>query len=71
MKIENQAVELDNGSIDVAHTIHIQCPHCGNDVSQDELDTQTCADCGGSLEEPKQSVHLVTTSIPLFTVLFE
>ena len=70
MKIENQAVERDDGVIEVAHAIEIRCPHCNNDVNQAELDSQTCSDCGGSLEEPKQSVSVVATSIPLFAFTF-
>ena len=70
MKIENQAVEREDGAIEVAHAIEIRCPHCNNDVSQIELDAKSCIDCGGSLEEPKQSVSVVATSIPLFAFTF-
>jgi Zn finger protein HypA/HybF involved in hydrogenase expression len=70
MQIIKQAEDLENGVTDVAHKIEIVCPACGRDVDEAELAAKVCSDCGADLSEPKQSVELHVTSIPLFAVTF-
>jgi len=70
MQIVKQAEDLENGVTEVAHKIEIVCPACGRDVDEAELAAKECSDCGADLSEPKQSVELHVTSIPLFAVTF-
>lgn len=66
MIIENEAKDLAENVIDVAHTVQILCPNCNRDVTEEELAAKACSDCGHSLEEPKQNVAIEITSIPGF-----
>ena len=65
MKLENEAVVADGETVDPSHIVEILCPNCGRDVDSQELETQTCNDCGYDLSTPKQSVSIFATSQPL------
>jgi len=67
---ENEAVTLEDGTIEPKHKIEIYCPNCGRDVDEAELVALKCNDCGHDLSEPKQSVEIHATSIPLFAITF-
>ena len=67
---ENEAVKLDDGTIQPKHKIEIYCPHCGRDVDEGELAAQKCNDCGTSLEQPKQSVAINVTTKPIGTKIW-
>jgi hypothetical protein len=70
MIIAKQAQDLDGQVVEVAHKVEILCPSCGRDVDEAELVALKCNDCGADLSEPKQSVEIHATSIPLFAITF-
>ena len=70
MIIAKQAQDLDGSVVEVAHKVEILCPNCDRDVDEAELAAQVCSDCGHDLTQPKQSVEIHATSIPLFAVTF-
>ena len=41
--------ELNGSEFKPRHTIEIYCPNCGYDVSEVELASKVCSDCGHSL----------------------
>lgn len=61
---QNDAVKLEDGTVQPRHTVEIYCPNCGRDVDETELTNGVCNDCGADLSEPKQSVAINVTSIP-------
>jgi hypothetical protein len=70
MIIAKQAQDLDGQVVEVAHKVEILCPNCDRDVDEAELAAQKCNDCGHDLSEPKQSVEIHATSVPLFAITF-
>jgi predicted RNA-binding Zn-ribbon protein involved in translation (DUF1610 family) len=70
MIITKQAQDLNDSVVEVAHKVEILCPNCGRDVDEAELVALKCNDCGHDLSEPKQSVEIHATSIPLFAITF-
>jgi Zn finger protein HypA/HybF involved in hydrogenase expression len=70
MIITKQAQDLNDTVVEVAHKVEILCPNCDRDVDEAELTAQVCSDCGHDLSEPKQSVEIHATSIPLFAITF-
>lgn len=64
-----QAEELGNGVVDVATEIKRVCASCGYDLTPEEIQADTCADCGARLSI-SQSVTIHATSIPLFAITF-
>jgi Zn finger protein HypA/HybF involved in hydrogenase expression len=64
---ENEAVTLEDGTIEPKHKIEIYCPNCGRDVDEGELAAQLCNDCGANLAQPKQNVAINVTSKPIGT----
>jgi Zn finger protein HypA/HybF involved in hydrogenase expression len=64
---ENDAVTLEDGTIEPKHKIEIYCPNCGRDVDEAELAAQMCNDCGTNLAQPKQNVSITVTSKPIGT----
>lgn len=64
---ENEAVTLEDGTIEPKHKIEIYCPNCGRDVDEGELAAQLCNDCGTDLSAPKQHVSITVTSKPIGT----
>ena len=70
MIIAKQAQDLDGQVVEVAHKVEILCPNCDRDVDEVELAAQKCNDCGYDLSEPKQSVEIHATSVPLFAITF-
>lgn len=63
MKIE--ARELENGIIECAHEIQLECANCGMPVDAAEYNNDVCSDCGQPWKE-KRHVAIHVTSIPLF-----
>ena len=68
MIIEKQAETLTETNTDCAHKIEIVCPVCARDVDQAELEAKKCNDCGADLSEPKQSITIAATSVPVFAI---
>jgi len=62
MKIVKNAVQLGD-VIDPKHEIEVVCAHCGYDVDETELDSDTCSDCGNTLNL-RQNTKIYATSIP-------
>jgi uncharacterized paraquat-inducible protein A len=54
------------GSIESAHEIEILCAECGYDVDENELEADTCSDCGASLNLKQNTSIQVTTLPPVF-----
>jgi hypothetical protein len=65
-----QAVELSNGEVLCATETKIFCAACGYDLTPEELEADTCADCGAPLNLAK-SVAIHATSVPAVAVTFE
>jgi uncharacterized protein (DUF983 family) len=63
MIIQKQAI-----GDDCATKIEILCPNCGRDVDEAELAVQKCNDCGYNLSQPKQSVAVAVTSVPVIGI---
>lgn len=61
---QNDAVKLEDGTVQPRHTVEIYCPNCGRDVDETELTNGVCNDCGADLSVPKQNVAINVTSIP-------
>jgi len=63
MKIKYEPREIEEGVIEPAHYVEQVCVHCGYDLDQDEINAETCADCGEALTI-KQSVAIEVTTLP-------
>lgn len=64
-----QAVELDGKVVDCATEIKKVCAACGYDLTPEEIEADTCADCGAPLNLA-QSVAVHATSVPAFVITF-
>jgi predicted RNA-binding Zn-ribbon protein involved in translation (DUF1610 family) len=64
MKQTIEAQTLPDGTLAPMHEIHEVCMACGYDLTSEELQAATCADCGAELEV-KRSVTMHVTSIPM------
>ena len=62
MKIVNEAQNL-GGTIDPKHEIEVVCSNCGYDVDETELNSDTCSDCGNTLNL-RQNTKIYATSVP-------
>ena len=62
MKTINEAKTLSD-SIDPKHEIEVLCGNCGYDVDEAELTSDTCSDCGETLNL-RQNTRIYATSIP-------
>lgn len=62
MKQIIQAHTNSEGQLVPFHSIDKLCMACGYDLTEQELEQATCADCGASLEI-KQSVSIEVTSV--------
>lgn len=70
MIIEKQAQVLSETNTDCATKVEILCPACNRDVDESELAAKKCNDCGTDLSDPKQSVQIHATSVPVFAITF-
>ena len=64
-----QAVEIDGQVVDCATEIKKVCAACGYDLTPEEIQADTCADCGAPLNL-KTSVAIHATSVPAFAITF-
>ena len=64
-----QAVEINGQVVDCATEIKQVCAACGYDLRAEEIQADTCADCGAPLNL-KTSVADHATSVPAFAVTF-
>lgn len=64
-----QAEELGDGIVDCATEVQKVCAACGYDLTPEELEADTCADCGAPLNL-KTSVAIHATSVPAFAITF-
>jgi len=62
MKTINEATNLGD-AIDPKHEIEVLCSNCGYDVDETELSSDTCSDCGNTLNL-RQNTKIYATSIP-------
>jgi uncharacterized CHY-type Zn-finger protein len=65
-----QAVELSSGEVLCATETKILCAVCGYDLTPEELEAATCADCGAPLNLARH-VAIHATSVPAVAVTFE
>jgi rRNA maturation endonuclease Nob1 len=63
MKQTVEASTLENGLIEPFHEIEVVCAACGYDLTESELEADTCADCGAPLNL-KQHISIHATSVP-------
>ena len=64
-----QAVEVGGNVVDCATEIKKVCAACGYDLTPEEINADTCADCGAPLNL-SQSVTIHATSVPAFAITF-
>ena len=69
MIVKIDAIRNGDEVIETRHTVEIVCKACGYDLTPEEIEADTCADCGADLEL-KQSVAINATSVPLGTKLW-
>ena len=69
MILKIDAIRNGDEVIETRHTVEIVCKACGYDLTPEEIEADTCADCGADLEL-KQSVAINATSVPLGTKLW-
>lgn len=65
-----QAVDLGNGVMDCATQTKTLCASCGYDLTPEELEADTCADCGAALNL-SQHVAIHATSVAAIAIAFE
>lgn len=63
MKKTIEASTLENGLIQPRHEVEVVCAACGYDLTEAELDADTCADCGAPLNL-RQHISIHATSVP-------
>jgi rRNA maturation endonuclease Nob1 len=63
MKTTIEARTLEDGQIEPHHEVEIVCAACGYDLTEAELEADTCADCGAPLNL-KQHISIYATSVP-------
>ncbi len=63
MKTVHAPKALADGNVAPAHEIEILCAECGYDVDENELEADTCSDCGTPLNL-KQHVAIEVTTLP-------
>lgn len=61
----NNGKTFDDGTVEPRHTVQINCPECGFDITEDEVAAGKCSDCGASFSTPAQSVAIVAASLPM------
>lgn len=61
----NNGQTFEDGTIEPRHTVQINCPECGFDITEDEVAAGKCADCGAVFDVPAQSVSIVAASLPM------
>lgn len=65
-----QAVEINGEVVDCATETKRLCAVCGYDLTPEEIEADTCADCGAPLTVA-QHVAIHATSVPAVAVVFE
>jgi DNA-directed RNA polymerase subunit RPC12/RpoP len=63
MKQTIEAILLPSGTIQPRHEVEVVCKACGYDLTPEELEADTCADCGADLEL-QQNTAIHATSVP-------
>lgn len=58
---------FEDGTVEPRHTVQVNCPECGFDITEDEVAAGACSDCGATFDVPAQSVSIVAASAPLFS----
>lgn len=66
---QTQAVEVNGEVVDCATEIKRVCAVCGYDLTPEEIEADTCVDCGAPLSVA-QHVAVHATSVPAFAVTF-
>jgi hypothetical protein len=66
MKLQNLSRALPDGGIEPSHLIDVVCGACGYDLDASELEADTCADCGETLNL-RRSVAIEITTMPAST----
>ena len=61
----NNGQKFEDGTVEPRHTVQINCPECGFDITEDEVNAGECFDCGAQFAAPKQSVSIVAASLPM------
>lgn len=64
-----QAIKVDGVVVDCATEIKKVCAACGYDLTPEEIEADTCADCGAPLNLA-QSITIHATSVPTFVIPF-
>jgi rRNA maturation endonuclease Nob1 len=63
MKQTIEASTLSSGLIQPKHEVEVVCKACGYDLTAEEIELDTCADCGADLEL-QENVAIHTTTVP-------
>ena len=63
MKQTIEASMLDSGLVQPKHEVEVVCKACGYDLTPEEIELDTCADCGADLEL-QENVAIHATTVP-------
>jgi len=63
--ITNEAQQVGD-VIDPKHDVEVICANCGYDLDENELEVDTCSDCGQVLNL-QQNTKIYATSVPAAT----
>lgn len=61
----NNGRTFEDGTVEPRHTVQVNCPNCGFDITEDEVAAGECSDCGFKFDVPAQSVSIVAASLPM------
>ena len=56
-------VEMVDGVLKCRTTIEKYCPACGFDITEDEVASGVCSDCGATFDVPEEHVAVVVASV--------
>jgi len=62
--IKVEATKKEDGSVECAYEVGLECSHCGMSVDAEEYKSGICSDCGEAWNE-KKHIGIYVTSIPM------
>ena len=62
--IKIEANKKEDGTVECAYEVELECSHCGMTVDAHEYESGTCSDCGEQWDE-KRHIGIYVTSIPM------
>jgi rRNA maturation endonuclease Nob1 len=62
--IKVEATKKEDGTVECAYEVGLECSNCGMAVDTHEYESGTCSDCGEQWDE-KRHIGIYVTSIPM------